>query len=161
MTTASVQIIRLTAAEAGIWRDIRLEALEREPGQFSATHEDWAGRPLADFAAQLGAAPVWAALEAGRPLAVAALTPDTADPTVAWLEAVYVRPEARGRGLGRLVAGAAEAAARAGGRREIRLEVRAANAAARGLYRALGYAETAPGGRSSCSACEVTMAKRL
>jgi ribosomal protein S18 acetylase RimI-like enzyme len=158
---SSAQVRRLSAAEAAIWRDIRLAALKGDPAQFSARYADWAGRPLADVAAELETAPVWAAVEAGRALAVAALTPDAADGSVAWLEAVYVRPEARGRGLARRVIAAAEAAARAEGRREIRLEVRAANGAARGLYRALGYGEAGPGGRSCGSVCEVTMTKHL
>ncbi|MEW6167583.1 MAG: GNAT family N-acetyltransferase [Pseudomonadota bacterium] len=54
---------------------------------------------------------------------------------------VVVHPRYRGRGLGRRLIRAAEAAARRSGRRGVSLEVRADNAPARGLYRSLGYME--------------------
>lgn len=55
---------------------------------------------------------------------------------------VVVDPGCRGLGLGRRLVRAAEAAARREGRGGVALEVRADNAPARGLYAALGYAET-------------------
>lgn len=56
---------------------------------------------------------------------------------------LVVAPRFRGRGVAQALVRAAEARARARGRSAVVLEVRADNAAARGLYRGLGYAEQA------------------
>ena len=56
-----------------------------------------------------------------------------------WLTSVAVSPEARGKGLGRLLVARAEHATRDAGRARIRLEVRADNEAARVLYERAGY----------------------
>lgn len=151
----------LNPEDAALWRDIRLEALEREPEQFSSRHADWVDRPLADFAARLEGASVWAAIDGGRVLAVAALTPDVDGVGRGWVEAVYVRPEARGRGLARAVLAEAERVAREQRLGELRLEVRAANPAARGLYARLGFREVEGAPKSCGSKCEITMAKAL
>lgn len=156
-----IEIRRLTPEDAGLWRDIRLEALALEPEQFSSRHADWVDRPLADFAARLEAAPVWAAIEAGRAVAVASLSPDADGAPCGWVVAVYVRPGARGRGLAQAALAAVEAEARAQGLAELRLEVRAANAAARGLYQRLGFRQEGDGARRTCGLCEVGMVKPL
>jgi ribosomal protein S18 acetylase RimI-like enzyme len=56
-----------------------------------------------------------------------------------WLEDLFVREDARGRGLGRALARAAVARARERGCRRIELDVNEANDAALALYRALGF----------------------
>ena len=148
---------RLGPQDADLWRDIRLEALAGEPDQFASRHAEWADRPLADFAARLDAAPVWAVIEQGRAVAVASLSPDRDGAACGWLEAVYVRPEARGRGLGQAVIAAVEAAARSGGLAQLRLEVRGANHAAIGLYDRMGFVRTGSG----TGKCEIAMVKPL
>ena len=156
-----MQVRRLGSGDAALWRDIRLEALERAPEQFSSSFADWVGRPLADFAARLEGATVWAVVEADRALAVAALTPDDEGRALGWVESVYVRPEVRGRGLAQAVLAEVEQAARARGLAELRLEVRAANPAARGLYERMGFREV-PGAGTSCGGkCEIAMVKGL
>ncbi|WP_284165883.1 GNAT family N-acetyltransferase [Frigidibacter sp. SD6-1] len=152
---------RLSPADAALWREIRLEALEREPEQFASRHEDHVERPLADFAARLAGASVWAAFDGERPVAVAALTPDDEGVARGWVESVYVRPEARGRGLGQAVLGALEQVARDQRLDALWLEVRASNAAARGLYARLGFREVEGAPKSCAHRCEVTMAKTL
>jgi ribosomal-protein-alanine acetyltransferase len=59
---------------------------------------------------------------------------------VARLASIAVAPEASGRGLGRELLTAVEAAARARGCDRVRLEVRADNAPAQRLYDRTGYA---------------------
>ncbi|MCY1128582.1 GNAT family N-acetyltransferase [Frigidibacter sp. RF13] len=152
---------RLGPADSDLWRDIRLEALKRAPEQFSSSFADWAERPLADFAGRLESASVWAVIEAGRAVAVAALTPDDEARALGWVESVYVRPEARGRGLAQAVVARIERAGRERGYQELRLEVRAANPAARGLYARMGFHDVAGAGASCAGKCEIMMAKAL
>ncbi|MGB5869124.1 MAG: GNAT family N-acetyltransferase [Albidovulum sp.] len=156
-----VKIRQLAPADATIWRDIRLEALAREPEQFSALHADWVARPLADFADMIGKMRIWAALAEGRAVAVAALYCDHDRRDIVSLMAVYTRPEARGMGYAQRLIATAEAAARASGAKELRLNVRAANPAARGLYAGLGFCEIPAEAAPSCSKCEITMAKPI
>jgi GNAT superfamily N-acetyltransferase len=69
---------------------------------------------------------------------------------------MYVRPEARGRGLGRLVLAELEARARTLGYRELLLETGIRQTEAIGLYEAAGYEPCpcwAPYDRSTVSRC--------
>ena len=59
-----------------------------------------------------------------------------------WLTSLAVSPGAAGRGLGRSLVDAAEAATRRAGRTRLRLEVRADNAGALRLYEQAGYGRT-------------------
>lgn len=66
-----------------------------------------------------------------------------------WLEDLYVREEARGRGLGEALVRAAVERARARGCRRIELDVNEDNRPARDLYARLGFSLSTkpPGGR--------------
>lgn len=137
-------IWQLTPDRAKEWRQIRLEALRAAPDAFGATLSEWADRPLEDFAARLSAVETWAAgLHPGTPLAVAGWRPGWTQGTgdMGWINAVYVTPAARGRGL--MDALLARIAARAADARMVRLglHVALANAPALACYRRAGFSE--------------------
>jgi ribosomal protein S18 acetylase RimI-like enzyme len=72
------------------------------------------------------------------------LAPDTAE-----IQRMYVRPEARGLGVGRALAERLIADARAIGYRTIRLESLKALTAAHALYRSIGFVEIPPSADNS------------
>lgn len=133
----------LKPEDAAAFRAIRLEALWREPAAFAADHAEEAAQPLPWFAERLACSAVFGA---GAPVldAMAGLMP--AQPArerhKGWVWGVYVRPTARGQGLGRVVVEAVVAHAR-GRLEELRLGVAVANAGARALYRSAGFREYA------------------
>ena len=163
--TTGPRIWRLDPPRAAEWQAIRLRALREAPEAFDSTLDDWADRPLADFARRLDEGRVFAAGQTvGEPLAVASWDPglDPRDARRAWIMSVFCAPEARGRGLARAVIAAAMGDAARAGMTSAGLNVRADNAPAIGLYRALGFADS---GRAdvvnSHGAAEIEMLRPL
>jgi ribosomal protein S18 acetylase RimI-like enzyme len=72
-----------------------------------------------------------------------------------WLEDLYVRPEARGSGLGRALVEAVMERAAARGCRRVELDVSSENPAALSLYRSLGFGTGKTGGQ------DIFMRRRL
>jgi ribosomal protein S18 acetylase RimI-like enzyme len=135
---------QLTAADTAAFRDIRLAGLVDEPRAFSADWSEEAGRDLDWFADRIASSAIFAiADETDSLLAITGLSiptnPKQRHKGHIW--GVYVRPEARGRGLATTLLAAAIAAAR--GRVEVlHLGVGTYNDAARRCYRAAGFVET-------------------
>ena len=96
------EIRPLTADDATIFREIRLEALQQHPAAFGTSYEEALARPLENYSALLEDTHVCGGFQAGEQLCgIAGLF---------WHEAVkarhratlfsmYVRPQARGTGL--------------------------------------------------------------
>lgn len=90
--------------------------------------------------AETGAAPAPAPRTTVGCVAVRPLEP----PAVAELKRMYVRPSARGRGIGTVLGSAALEAARDLGYRAVRLDTVADMEAAAAVYERLGFSEIAP-----------------
>ncbi len=135
-------IRRLTEADAGAFRAIRLAALELAPEAFGTVLAEEAKRPVAHFASLLQEAAVFAAEDGGALVAVARLTPGRAPKEAhkATINGFFVRPEFRGSGVARALMAALIAAAR-GHYEQLVLEVVAENAAAIRLYGRFGFVE--------------------
>jgi ribosomal protein S18 acetylase RimI-like enzyme len=139
---AKVEVRRLTPADAALFRDIRLEGLRLEPDAFGSTFETESIQPLSFFADRLASAAVFGAFGGAELLGIAGFAlqsgPKHAHKGLLW--GMYVRPAARGNGVGRRLAEAV--LAHASGHVEIlQLRVISDNLAAHRLYRALGFEE--------------------
>ncbi|MCQ0970382.1 GNAT family N-acetyltransferase [Paracoccus sp. TK19116] len=136
---------RLQPEHAEEWRRIRLQASKDAPESFEETYDDWADRPLADFAARLSSARVFAAgTHRGRALAIAGCVPglDLRDASRGWVVSVFTRPEARGRGLAGAVIQTIMSDAAMRGMTSLGLHVVASNATAIALYERLGFRDS-------------------
>lgn len=132
----------LTPDRAAEWRRIRLRALRGDPQAFCSLYQDWAHRPLPDFATRLAAGHVLAAgRKPGLPLAVAALDRSD-DPGCGRVTSVYCLPAARGRGFADALLARLITDARAADLRELRFDVVADNMPAIRFYQRLGFADT-------------------
>jgi RimJ/RimL family protein N-acetyltransferase len=142
MTAAEAQIRRLLPVDAALYREIRLEALELVPEAFGSTFARESAKPLTWFTARLDSSAVFGAFGPSDLRGVAAffVKQGQKEAHKGVLVGMYVRPHARGSGLGRrLVEAVVEHA-----RRHvelIQLTVVSGNERARRLYAKLGFVE--------------------
>jgi ribosomal protein S18 acetylase RimI-like enzyme len=126
--------------DAGTFRALRLEALERHPCAFAAAHDEELGQSAADVAERLAQQAVFGAFVDGALTGVAGFaTPALAKKMhkgILW--GVYVRAAVRGQGLGRALVTQVIGHARERVE-QLHAAVVTGNAVARGLYRDLGF----------------------
>lgn len=84
----------------------------------------------------------WIAELPGRAVGVGGWSPDSRDPSLAWLRYLFVHPDMVGRGIGRRLVELAERSACAAGRRRLHVW---SGLNAVGFYQALGYRRLRPG----------------
>ena len=138
-----VTLRRLGAGDAELWRTLRQEVWAHHPEAFGETHDALAGQGLPAFADQLRRDCVLVARAGDVAVGCAALDPDRAA-----IEAVYVRADHRGRGIGRRLLSGLLAEARRQGLARLTLNVAADNAPARALYTGRGSGRPGRGGRA-------------
>ncbi len=142
MRAAPIDLRRLLSENAPIYRAIRLEALQNSPDAFSSTFEVENDRPLDWFGARLADAFVLGAFRGSQLVGVAGFYvqpgPKHAHKGMLW--GMYVRPQHRAAGVGRMLVDAIIRHAR----RHVellQLFVVSENAPARRLYSSLGFVE--------------------
>ena len=127
--------------DAAAFQALRLEGLVRHPCAFAASHDEEVGQSLAEVAGRLERQPVFGAFDRAGLVGMAgfAVPPLAKKRHKGVLWGVYVREEARGRGVGRALVLAVIEHARA---QVVQLHaaVVTSNEAARALYRSLGFA---------------------
>ncbi len=142
MNEPAITLRRLSPADAALFRAIRLEALRDEPDAFVSTFEEESGKPLSFFADRLARSAVFSAFRGSEPLGVAGFYvqpgPKHAHKGMLW--GMYVRPHARGTGVGAMLVEAVIEHARAHVEL-IELTVVSENAAARRLYERFGFTQ--------------------
>lgn len=99
------------------------------------------------------------AREAGEPIGCAAIRPRS--PAIAEVKRMYVRPAARGTGVGRLLMAQLEEIARENGFAEVWLETGRGQPAAMRLYESIGYARITSFGDYKDEPDNVCYGKRL
>lgn len=135
----------LTPDDWPVWRQVRLAALAEAPYAFGSRLEDWQGDGDREvrWRARLsfpGSYHVAAVID-NDVVGVAGGVPTPADGVVE-LISMWVRPDARGRGVGDALIEAVEAWARRTGAATVRLAVAEGNDRAEALYRRHGYRRT-------------------
>lgn len=138
---AEVGLRRLTAADWRIFRELRLEALAEAPYAFGSTLEAEQMLTEADWRKRLGNRVQFVAyLDGGSAGTVAGIRSD--DPAVAELVSMWVRPQARGRGVGSALVKVILDWASEQGCSEVRLWVSEGNEFAERLYAQHGFVRT-------------------
>jgi RimJ/RimL family protein N-acetyltransferase len=137
-----LQIRRLETSDAALYRDIRLEALKRNPEAFGSTFERENAQPLSWFEAVVVRADIFGAFLDGALEGIAGYAAQEGAKRThkALLWGMYVRAAGRNASLGkRLVAAVLDHARE---RTElVQLTVVSENEAARRLYGAMGFVE--------------------
>ena len=124
-------------------RDIRLEALRDAPTAFGSTYEREATRGEADWRLRIARGGTFLAFIPASACEPAGLIGGyQEDPVTAELVSMYVRPRARGHGVGEALVATVIAWARNKSAAEVRLWVTETNAPARALYERCGFAPT-------------------
>ena len=142
MEPVPVQLRRLSPEDAALFREIRLEGLQRDPDAFSSTFEIESEQPLSYFADRIGRSTVFGAFRGSELLGVVGYSvqpgPKHAHKGLLW--GMYMQPAARQAGIARKLVEAAIEHAR--GRVELlQLSVVSENQTARRVYSSLGFEE--------------------
>ena len=147
---------KLTGDDWELYREVRLAALLADPGAFASTHERESAFGEADWRRRLAAGPggrtnatfvdqstvgCGVDIEAGRVAGTAGMV-FTDHHAAPMLVAMWVRPEARGTGVGRRLIDAAVDWTVAQGERAVVLWVVRDNAPAIALYERAGFVAT-------------------
>jgi ribosomal protein S18 acetylase RimI-like enzyme len=138
-----IRVRRLLPEDAALYREIRLEGLRLSPEAFGNTFEVENARPLELYAERLRGSETLGAFEGAEILGVAGLRVNQGpkESHKGTLVGMYVRPQARNRGVGRRLVEAVIDVARARGIEMLQLAVVSDNEPARKLYAGLGFVE--------------------
>ena len=145
----SIEIRRLSRADAEAFRAVRLAGLERYPAAFGASFKDESARPLSFFAETLDGHFVLGAEDRGRLVGVAAFRFHDGEKKRhrGTLWGMYVRDEVRGKGVAQRLVDGILAHARQHVE-EVSLSVWADNPAAIALYKSAGFVVTGQDARA-------------
>lgn len=137
-----MEIRRLGAKDAEIYRVIRLESLRLRPEAFGSSYEEEKEAPVEKYRDSLPTVYTFGAFENGSLIGVVTLFPEGKRKMKhrASIFAMYVTESVRGQGVGKRLVEAAIAQARElGGIEQIHLQVVTSNESAIRLYSSLGF----------------------
>ncbi len=144
--------MKVQRIEPGDWREwkaSRLQALADSPEAFASSFAAEKKKPdeaWSEYARHCGASPVSAAFlardEQGRVTGMVAAYVDGGEAANAYICAMWVAPESRNRGVGRLLVDEAAGWLMGTGASEVKAWVSDADSSAVGFYQSLGFAPT-------------------
>jgi RimJ/RimL family protein N-acetyltransferase len=142
LNAARIEVRRLMLEDAVAYREIRLAGLRDTPEAFGSTFERESAQPLAWFRDRLANSQVFGAIRLSELLGIAGFARREHDKEKhkGLLWGMYVRPDARNAGIGRLLVEAVIDHARQQVEL-IQLSVVSGNERARRLYSSLGFVE--------------------
>jgi RimJ/RimL family protein N-acetyltransferase len=150
------RVTRLTESDWRAFAELRLQALYDSLGPHDPQVLEESSFTAAQWRRRLRAHAQFAAGVDDRPGGVFGAQREHADSV--YLYSLWLEPSARGQGLGQLLVSAAVDWARAQRVRTVTLRVDVANAAARGVYEALGFSLASHvGDEKKSPAAELTM----
>lgn len=139
-----ITVCRVDQGNWRTYREVRLAMLLDAPKAFGGTYEEAASRTDEAWLGRLQSMTTWLAVRDGRqPVGVVSLyhfEEQAADEIC--LIGMWVSPDARGHGVGRLLVSTAVDHAAGAGLARVTLDVADHNEAARRLYEAMGFAPT-------------------
>jgi ribosomal protein S18 acetylase RimI-like enzyme len=138
-----IRVRRLLPEDVARYREIRLEGLRVSPEAFGNTFEAENARPIELFADRIRDSETMGAFEGAEILGVAGLRANQGpkESHKGMLVGMYVRPQARNRGVGRRLVEAVIEVACTRGVELLQLAVVSDNEPARRLYARLGFVE--------------------
>jgi RimJ/RimL family protein N-acetyltransferase len=150
------RVTRLTESDWRAFAELRLQALYDSLGPHDPQVLEESSFTAAQWRRRLRTHAQFAAVVDDRPVGLIGAQREHADSV--YLYSLWLEPSARGQGLGQLLVSAAVDWARAQRVRTVTLRVDVANAAARGVYEALGFSLASNAGDEKKSpAAELTM----
>lgn len=131
----------LGAADATLYRSLRLRALREHPDAFTSSYAEDREQPVEGAAQRLAAHPFWGAYRHAELYGFVGLERELRSKNrhKATVMGMYVAPEAAGQGVARALLAALVAHARANGVESLVLTVTDGNDRARRLYEAAGF----------------------
>jgi RimJ/RimL family protein N-acetyltransferase len=148
---------RLTESDWRVFAELRLQALSDTLGSHDAQYRKESSFTAAQWRRRLRAHAQFAAFVDEQPVGL--IGAQRQHPDSVYLYSLWLRPDARGHGLSRVLLSAAVDWARAQGAQTVTLRVQGANAAARRVYEELGFRVLS--GETSDPAEELTMSLRV
>ncbi|MEO6390390.1 MAG: GNAT family N-acetyltransferase [Pyrinomonadaceae bacterium] len=142
MREKSFQIRRAEFGDEPLLRKIRIEALADAPEAFGSTLDRERARTLTDWQKWISPSATFVLETGSGPQGIAAGVPDSTDPAVVHLMAMWVHPERRGSGAAGALVKAVLDWAEGRGASSVRLDVMHGNEPARKLYEKCGFTAT-------------------
>lgn len=143
MSESDLEIVKLTANDVDVFRQMRLEALQKEPMAFASSYDDWVALPQAVWINRMTEDPVFVAFRQGAPVGMMGLLRERPSKMAhrASLIMVYVRDTERGSGAATALLASADHYAGENGISQLELSASAQNPTALRFYQREGFVE--------------------
>lgn len=143
MSQSKLDVRQLSVADVAVFQLLRLEALQKAPGSFASSYDDWVALPKEEWIRRMTEDPVFAAFRAEKPVGVMGLLREKPSKMAhrASLIMVYVVEQERGSGAAAKLLAYADRYAGENGISQLELNASAENPAALRFYQREGFVE--------------------